>query len=83
MNPHHVLLITAAGYIIGSKLATDEKKQSILLGDVHINNTAQRLIDHFESLEIAKEHIIGYKSLSNDDSRNLIARWQSDYFTTS
>lgn len=83
MNPNHVLLITAAGYIIGTQLANDEKKQSLLLEDVHINNTTQRLIDHFESLEIAKEHVIGFKSMSNDDSRNLIARWQSDYFTTS
>ncbi|KMT61483.1 hypothetical protein [Paenilisteria newyorkensis] len=80
---NHLLLVTAAGYIIGHQLADNEKNQSITLGDVHINNTAQRLIDHFESLEIAKEHIIGYKTLSTDDTQNLIARWQADYFTTS
>ncbi|MBF2414229.1 hypothetical protein [Listeria seeligeri] len=78
-----LLLITAAGYIVGIHAAETEKTPSILLSDVYINNPAQRLIDHFESLEIAKEQIIGHKKLSTEDAKDLISRWQANYFTTS
>ncbi|MBC1576553.1 hypothetical protein IBB39_02225 [Listeria seeligeri] len=78
-----LLLITAAGYIVGIHAAETEKTASILLSDVYINNPAQRLIDHFESLEIAKEQIIGHKKLSTEDAKDLISRWQANYFTTS
>lgn len=57
-----LLLITAAGYIVGVRSIEKENNQSILLNDVYINNPSQRLIDHFESLEIAKEQVIGHKS---------------------
>lgn len=56
-----LLLITAAGYIVGVRSIEKENNQSILLNDVYINNPSQRLIDHFESLEIAKEQVIGHK----------------------
>ncbi|MBC1485070.1 hypothetical protein VL806_03835 [Listeria seeligeri] len=78
-----LLLITAAGYIVGIHATETEKTASILLSDVYINNPAQRLIDHFESLEIAKEQIIGHKKLSTEDAKDLISRWQANYFTTS
>ncbi|MBF2640201.1 hypothetical protein [Listeria seeligeri] len=78
-----LLLITAAGYIVGIQATETEKTPSILLSDVYINNPAQRLIDHFESLEIAKEQIIGHKKLSTEDAKDLISRWQANYFTTS
>lgn len=57
-----LLLITAAGYIVGVRSIEKENNQSILLNDVYINNPSQRLIDHFESLEIAKEQVIGHKN---------------------
>ena len=47
-----LLLITAAGYIVGVRSIEKENNQSILLNDVYINNPSQRLIDHFESLEL-------------------------------
>lgn len=78
-----LLLVTAAGYIVGIHAAETKKTASILLSDVYINNPAQRLIDHFESLEIAKEQIIGHKKLSTEDAKDLISRWQANYFTTS
>ncbi|MBC1543731.1 hypothetical protein HCB33_02285 [Listeria sp. FSL L7-0233] len=78
-----LLLITAAGYIVGARGIENEKRQSIQLRDVYINNPSQRLIDHFESIEIAKEQIIGHKKLSTEDAKNLISRWEASYFTTS
>ncbi|MBC2184595.1 hypothetical protein HCB28_00215 [Listeria sp. FSL L7-0253] len=78
-----LLLITAAGYIVGARGIENEKRQSIQLRDVYINNPSQRLIDHFESIEIAKEQIIGHKKLSAEDAKNLISRWEASYFTTS
>ncbi|MCB2657598.1 hypothetical protein KQ729_15530, partial [Listeria monocytogenes] len=74
---------TAAGYIVGVRSIENENNQSILLNDVYINNPSQRLIYHFESLEIAKEQVIGHKKLSSDDAQNLISRWEESYFTTS
>ncbi|MBC2329375.1 hypothetical protein QJV03_04905 [Listeria swaminathanii] len=78
-----LLLVTAAGYIVGVRGIDNEKRQSILLRDVYINNSSQRLIDHFESLEIAKEQIIGHRKLTTEDAQNLISRWEASYFTTS
>ncbi|MBC1484577.1 hypothetical protein HCJ52_12725 [Listeria sp. FSL L7-1485] len=78
-----LLLVTAAGYIVGIRAAETEKTASILLSDVYINNPAQRIIDHFESLEIVKEQIIGHKKLSTENAKDLISRWQANYFTTS
>ncbi|EFP0927316.1 hypothetical protein HP064_000643 [Listeria monocytogenes] len=78
-----LLLITAAGYIVGVRSIEKENNQSILLNDVYINNPSQRLIDHFESLEIAKEQVIGHKKLSTNDAQNLISRWEASYFTAS
>ncbi|MBC2013665.1 hypothetical protein [Listeria marthii] len=78
-----LLLITAAGYIVGARGSESEKRQSIQLRDVYINNPSQHLIDHFESIEIAKEQIIGHKQLSTEDAKNLISRWEASYFTTS
>ncbi|MBC6295609.1 hypothetical protein HCJ45_00540 [Listeria sp. FSL L7-1517] len=83
MNTNKLLLITAAGYIIGTRNLEIEAKQSIHLTDVSINNPSQQLVDYFESLEIAKEQIIGHKNLSAYDAQNLLSRWQTNYFTTS
>lgn len=77
------LLLIVTGYIVGVRSIEKENNQSILLNDVYINNPSQRLIDHFESLEIAKEQVIGHKKLSTDDAQNLISRWEASYFTTS
>nr|CAC81906.1 hypothetical protein [Listeria ivanovii] len=77
---NQLLLVSAAGYIVGIHAAETEETAAILLSDVHINNPAQRLIDHFESLEIAEEQIIGHKKLSTEDAKDLISRWQAYYF---
>ncbi|EFI84993.1 hypothetical protein [Listeria grayi] len=82
MNPN-MLLITSAGYIVGIASTDDEERKLVTLKDVYINNAAQQLIDHFESLKVAREQIIGYKSLSAADTQKLLARWQANYFTTS
>ncbi|MBC1448132.1 hypothetical protein HB804_01325 [Listeria welshimeri] len=78
-----ILLITAAGYIVGIESLNKEENHILKLHDVYINNPTQRLIDHFESLEIAKKQIIGHKKLSTLDAQNLISRWEANYFTTS
>ncbi|EMG29307.1 hypothetical protein X560_1700 [Listeria fleischmannii 1991] len=79
MNFVKHLFVTPRGYIIGLK----EGESSNHLRDVYINDTVRKQLDHFDSLTLLENQIIGYKKLSDEEEKQLLARWQTEYFTTS